>query len=88
TLPYIAQGGDIPLYTAEYQTQPFAGGTGVWTGSSVIASISEDNRIALFALPIPDERTGDPLFICEDGSPDGAAQAIHKILERLGFPRR
>ncbi|HUF09482.1 MAG TPA: hypothetical protein VMO47_09190 [Rhodothermales bacterium] len=88
TLPYIAQGTDIPIYTAEYQTQPFAGGTGMWTGSSVIASISEDNRIALFALPIPDERTGEPLFIGADGSPDGAAQAVHAILERLGFPRR
>ena len=88
TLPYIATGSDIPLYTAEYQTQPFAGGTGTWTGSSVIASISEDNRIALFALPIPDERNGEPLFVGSDGSPDAALQAIHAILERLGFPGR
>lgn len=86
TLPYIAQGADIPLYTADYQTQPFSGGTGVWTGSSVVASISEDSRIALFALPIPDERTGTSLFVGEGGSDQDVREAIFAILNRLGFP--
>lgn len=86
TLPYIAQGTSVPLYTAEYQTQPFAGGTGVWTGSSVIASISQDDRIALFALPIPDERTGTSLFVGESGSDQEVREAIFAILTRLGFP--
>lgn len=88
TLPYVAVGGDIPLYTAEYATQPFAGGTGVWTGPSTVASISEDNRIALWGLPIPDERTGESLFVGEDGTAESTTQAVFTILERLGFPKR
>ena len=88
TLPYIAQGGDIPLYTAQYTSQPFAGGTAVWTGSSVIASISEDNRIALFAIPIPDEQSGQPLLVGEDGSGETTQEAIFAILRQLGFPQQ
>ena len=88
TLPYIAQGTDIPLYTTEFTTQPYSGGTGTWTGSSVVASISQDNRIALFALPIPDERTGQSLYVGEDGTDTDTKEAMFTILHQLGFPRR
>ena len=88
TLPYVATGGDIAVYTATYSTRPFSGAGEPWTGPSTVASISSDNRIALMALPLLDERDGRPLLVGDDGSGDATREAMFRLLDRLGFPSR
>jgi len=88
TLPYVATGSDVALYTAEYTARPFSGAARPWTGPSTVASISSDNRIALMALPLLDERNGMPLLVGADGSGEAARQAMFTLLARLGFPKR
>ncbi len=89
TLPYQAVGNNIPLYETTYRYQTRQGGRqGDWFGPATVASISEDRRVGLFALPIFDERNGSQLFEGVDGDPDAPFQAIFTILDELGFPRR
>ena len=85
TLPYVAEGDNVALYTADYATVP---GGELWTGASTIASISSDDRIALFALPTTDQRSGDAILVgADDGDPETLRSAVFTLLERLGFPR-
>ena len=90
TLPYVATGVNIiPLYTVEYSYVTRLGGRqGAWTGSSVVASISGDQRIGLFTLPLINDQTNAPLIVGTDGSADGPKLALKLILESLGFPKR
>lgn len=87
TLPYEATGASIPLYRADYRYVTKEGRQGPWTGVSTVASITADRRVALFALPLADERTGLDVFRGVDNA-DGARDAMFLILESLGFPKR
>jgi len=90
TLPYVATGGNIiPLYTAQYSYVTRLGGRqGPWPGSSVVASISGDQRIGLFTLPLINDQSSAPLIVGSDGLEDGPQLALKLILESLGFPKR
>ncbi len=90
-LPYFATGANvIPLYEAEYgyltRTSPARRGS--WPGPRTVASISADQRVALFALPLVNEQTGAPFILGADGDPAAPRRAVHLILESLGFPKR
>jgi hypothetical protein len=88
-LPFEAEGTNaIPLYRADYQYRTQTGATGDWPSPRTVASISADRRIALFALPLINEQTGQPVLLGADGDADAPRRAVHQILESLGFPRR
>ena len=53
-----------------------------------MASISGDQRIGLFTLPLINYQTNAPLIVGTDGSADGPKLALKLILESLGFPKR
>ncbi len=90
TLPYVAQGANIiPLYEVDYQyVTRFGSRQGPWFGSKVVASISADQRIGLFVLPLVNDQTGAPLIVGAQGDTNTPAQALSLILESLGFPKR
>lgn len=90
TLPYVAEGANIiPLYEVDYQYVTRLGSRqGPWFGSKVVASISADQRIGLFVLPMVNDQTGVPLIVGADGSANTPAVALRLILESLGFPKR
>ena len=89
TLPYVVGGTNIPLYRAQYQYITVDGrGRGDWFGPATVASISEDRRVALIALPFADERTGRDLFRAANPAEGGPREALFMILESLGFPKR
>ena len=89
TLPYVIGGNIIPLYEAEYQYQArTGGGRGMWTGPATVASMSSDRRVALFAVPVISESDGSIQIVGVDGSENTAVDALHLILESLGFPKR
>ncbi len=88
-LPYDATGPNtVPLMDAEFTYVTRASNTGPWTGTSTVASMSVDQRVGLFALPLVNEQSGDILFVGADGNPDGAKDAIHLMLRGLNFPSR
>jgi len=89
TLPYVAtSSATIPLYAGQFQYVTRQGNRrGIWQGSSTIASISDDRRVALFSLPMVNEANGSPLVVGEDGDSQAARRAVHLILESLGFPQ-
>ena len=89
TLPYLTEGSNtIPLLEADYTYLTRQGGrSGPWFGSKVIASISADRRVGLFALPMINDQTSAPLLVGADGDPEAARRAIHLMLESLGFPK-
>jgi hypothetical protein len=49
--------------------------------------MSDDRRVALFSIPLVNEANGSPLVIGADDNPDAARDAVHLILESLGFPQ-
>ncbi len=84
-LPYEAEGTTIvPLLSAPFQ--PTSGGE--WTGPTVVASMSADQRVGLFALPMYNEITGGYILRGTDGDPQASVRAIHLMLRGLGFPSR
>ena len=89
TLPYLTGGSNtIPLLEADYTYLTRQGGrSGPWFGSKVVASISADRRVGLFALPMINDQTSAPLLLGADGDPEAARRAIHLMLESLGFPK-
>ena len=87
TFGYPVDAGAIPLYTAEYTAQQTSGSVVPWPGPSTVASIRSDGRVALFALPLLTEISLSPYLEGADGDPDAPQQAIHLMLEALGFPR-
>ncbi len=90
TRPYFAESANIiPLYSGTYEYVTRVGNrTGLWPGPTTVASISADQRVGLFALPLINEQTQRPLLTGPDGDPDALRQAIHLMLESLGFPKR
>ena len=87
--PYLAVGANIePLYNGNFLFRNIDGTVGEWPGTKTLASISLDNRVALFAFPLVDDQTGNPLFIGTGGDPGAAVDAVHRVLDRLGFPKR
>lgn len=88
-LPYYAEGNNIvPLYEAEYDYLTRTGRRGTWPGPNVVASISADRRVGLFALPLVSEQSGDPVLLGADDNPDTVRQVVMLMLESLGFPKR
>lgn len=89
TLPYVAtSSATIPLYDGQFQYVTRVGNRrGTWPGPSTIASISDDRRVALFSIPLVNEANGQPLVVGADDNPDAARDAVHLILESLGFPQ-
>lgn len=89
TLPYVAtSAATIPLYDAEFQYVTRVGNRrGIWPGPSTIASMSDDQRIGLFSIPLVNETSGNPLIVGVDGNPDAARDAVKLMLESLGFPQ-
>ena len=58
-LPYVAASANIrPLYSGEFTFLTRSGNEGIWTGPSTLASISADQRVGLFALPLINEQSG------------------------------
>jgi hypothetical protein len=90
TLPYVVSSSNIiPLYSVDYTYVTRLGGRqGAWTGSSVVASISSDQRIGLFTLPLINDQTSASLLIGATGSTEAPKLALKLILESLGFPKR
>jgi hypothetical protein len=87
-LPYFAEGNVIPLYEADYVYLTRQGARGPWTAPDVVASMSGDRRVAVFALPLVNEQTGAPLVTGAGGDPEAPRRAVRLILESLGFPKR
>ncbi len=90
SLPFITGGTNtIPLYNAEYRYVTRLGGRqGPWFGSPVVASLSADLRVGLFALPMLNDQTGVQLLTGADGDTNAPREAIMIMLESLGFPKR
>ncbi len=90
TLPFVATSANaISVFEAEYQYITRQGGRrGVWPFESTIASISQDQRVGLFALPLISDASGLPLLVGENDDPEVARDAIKLMLESLGFPKR
>ena len=85
-LPFQVDGSTIvPLYRAAY-TAVGDNTSRPWTGASTVAAISTTNPIALFALPLIQEQSGAPMLAGPSGDPEAAREAVHLILESLGFP--
>jgi hypothetical protein len=88
TPPFVVEGSSIiPLYRATYQYRTLDGSSGTWPGASTVASMSDDQRIAYFALPLLNERTGEPIMLDPDDGSDAGRDAVQLMLESLGFPR-
>jgi hypothetical protein len=89
-LPFIAEGNNIiPLYEADFVAIPTSGqGTREWNGPATVAAISADQRIGLFALPLINEQSGEPIVVGADDDPDAPIRAVQAMLESLGFPKR
>jgi hypothetical protein len=90
TLPYVATGANIiPIYEAEYRYVTRQGSRqGPWFGSAVVASISRDQRVGLFTLPLINDQSSAPLLVGADDSAETPIRALRLILESLGFPQR
>lgn len=88
-LPYLAESENVVrLYSAQFRYLTRGGSQGDWTGASTVASISADQRVGLFALPLINEQSGAPLLVGDGGDPGAARQAVHMMLESLGFPKQ
>ena len=88
-LPFISTSSStIPLYEAEYEYLTLSGSSGPWPGSSLVMSISADQRIGLFALPLINESSGAPILTGTDGDPEAARDVVRFMLESLGFPKQ
>ena len=87
-LPFIATGASIiPLYEAEYEYQTLDRASGPWPESKLVASISADQRVGLFTLPLINEQTGNPIITDTEGNDELAREVIRLMLESLGFPK-
>lgn len=90
-LPYIASSNNIiPLYRTDFEYRTRSGNRrGTWPESfgNVVASISADGRVGLFSLPLINETTAASNMEGIDGDAAASTQAVHLMLESLGFPR-
>lgn len=89
TLPYIAEGDNVTqLYNADYTYFTRQGTAGSWFGPATVASISTDQRVGLFALPLINEISGAPVLLGQDDMEDTPREALKMMLESLEFPQR
>jgi hypothetical protein len=89
TLPYaVTSESVVPLYTAAYSGISASNPRDRpdWAGPSVVASITQDQRVGLFALPLINASDGEPLLVGQDGDQDAGRRAVQLMLESLGFP--
>ena len=87
-LPFVATGASIvPLYDANYDYLTLRNTSGQWPGARFVVSISADQRIGLFTLPMINEQTGAPIIAGTDGNPEPAREVVRMMLESLGFPK-
>lgn len=87
-LPFVATGASIiPLYEADYEYQTLDRASGPWPDSRLVASISADQRVGLFSLPLINEQTGAPIVVGSDGDNEVAREVIRLMLESIGFPK-
>lgn len=90
-LPYVSSSSNIvPLYRTDFEYRTRSGNRrGTWPESfgNVVASISADGRVGLFSLPLVNESSGAIILEGTDGDAEASIQAIHLMLESLGFPR-
>ena len=82
TIPYVPRPDDVVLYRVPLTQDappfdPFA-------GSTVVASIRSDRRVALFALPL--FAGPNALLAPADGATEGVADAFAVLLDGLEFP--
>ncbi len=85
---YPIGSGTISLYTGELTAELESSGDEVpWPGPSTLASLRDDGRVALFAVPLVRATTGGPYFVGADGSEEAPRDAVKLMLEALGFPR-
>ncbi|MFN3597302.1 MAG: hypothetical protein ACK41D_08530 [Rubricoccaceae bacterium] len=83
-LPYVTGFDDVPLYRVQFFDPR---NNQDWTGSDVVASLSGDRRVGLFALTPVSTATGAPLYVpAEPGGPD-LYDAFARLLAGLDFPR-
>ena len=88
TLPYAVGTTDvIPLYSAQYKAITRGGSLTDWAGPVTVASISSDQRVGLFALPLLNDFTGAPRLKGDNDDLEAPRTAIKMMLESLGFPR-
>lgn len=88
-LPFLTDGSNIiPLYAADYRYLTRQGRRGAWPGPRTVAAISADRRVGMFALPLVNEASGNPIILTEDGDASGGPIAVRMMLESLGFPLR
>ncbi len=86
-LPFASDGENVvTLYEADYAYRTQSGG-GAWPDPRTIASISADRRVALFALPLVGDQSGEPALVGADGDPEAGRRAVKLILQSLGFPQ-
>ncbi len=87
TYGYPVAAGTIALYEGAYTATLKAGGFVPWPGPSTVASIRSDAAVALFALPMLSDLSGQPFLVGADGDPDAPQEAVRRILAAMGFPR-
>ncbi len=88
-LPFVADGAStVPLYDGQYRFVALNNNQGTWPGPSTVASISADQRIGIFTIPMVNEQTGNPNDTDADGDGEAAKTAVKLMLESLGFPKR
>lgn len=88
-LPFVADGAStVPLYEAAYRYLALNNNQGTWPGSSTVASISADQRIGIFTIPMVNEQTGNPILADSTGNGEAARDAVKLMLESLEFPKR
>lgn len=88
TLPYVVGSSDVlPVYSAAYRAITSGGSLTDWDGPSTIASISTDQRVGLFALPMINPASGVEILKGADGDTSAPRRAIFLMLESLGFPQ-
>ena len=89
TLPYSSDGPNvIPLMATSFTYITQSNSQGPWTGVNTVASMSSDQRVGLFTLPLVSESSGEIRFTDATGDPEVTRDAVKLLLEGLSFPKR
>ncbi|MEM1043891.1 MAG: hypothetical protein AAGI91_14850 [Bacteroidota bacterium] len=83
---YPVGAGTRSLYTGDL-TATLNGEEVAWPGPATLASLREDGRVALFAVPLVSDFSGNPFLEGIDEDPEAPRDAVKLMLEALGFPR-
>ena len=86
-LSYPVGSGSLSLYEGDITARRDDGALVDWPGPATLASLRADAQVALFAVPLVNDFNGLPLLEGADGDPGAPVEAIHLILDALGFPR-